>query len=303
MIDQAFRFVGAGPVEMSDVEKLPNGSTRPSGAFGLHPAKSRSINYKTARLDRFVGDVSPGSGYAGVPEKSGVKAPISTTTGPITSPSQVDPTILTGPADQPVTHPSQVDSTLPQPVDQMSGAFPVFDTEIHAGKELTDAKVRKALLADTDKRKQSSYARYDGRPLMYDFEFRLWQESLLASGYGPNASDADKPPPGTNADFFSVEGGATRPATADEQAKKASTRLADNAKKKKEEDAKAAKGRSKATDKNMAPCDQAPTGDGLDQEQRRPLTQPLSEKQVVDLRRSVVEAYNNELASTRGFTG
>jgi hypothetical protein len=138
---------------------------------------------------------------------------------------------------------------------------------------------------------------------MFDFEFRLWQESLLAAGYGPNANPDDRPQPDEVADYYAVEGGATRPATADEKAKKTEIRQANVAKRKKEEEARAKKGRGRAKDPNMAPADQAPTGDGLDQEQRRPLTQPLSEKQVVDLRRAIVDAYKLELASTRGFTG
>lgn len=306
-IDQAFKFVGAGPLELSDLSEPSEGEAgeqlRRTGKFTVRPAQSRVINYKTARLDRFVGDISPGSGYAGTPEKSSVKAPIVTVTGPITNPSQVDGTIVTSPIDGPVTSPHQVDGTLPPPTDRMSGAFPVFDTKIHTGSELTDAKVRKNLQTSKEERAASDSARYDGRPLMFDFEFRLWQESLLAAGYGPNANPNDRPQPEEVADYYVVEGGATRPATADEKAKKAEIRQANVAKRKKEEETRAKRGRSRAKDPNMAPADQAPTGDGLDQEQRRPLTQPLSEKQVVDLRRSVIEAYYAELASTRGFTG
>lgn len=285
-IDQAFKFVGAGPNEMSDLSK----NSARTGRFTDRPAATRSINYKTARLDRFVGDVSVGSGYSGIPEGGRVTAPSTTTTKAI----EVD--AITG-----ADHASEL--AKPPPADRMSGAFPLFDTKIHTGKELTDEKTRQALLSSGTERAPTDYARYDGRPLMFDFEFRLWQESLLAAGYGPNAKEADKPPPGTNADYFAVEGGATRPATADEIAKAAQDRKAAIAAKKKEEEERAKKGRGRAKDKNMAPADQAPTGDGLDQEQRRPLTQPLSEKQVVDLRRSVIKAYQFELASTRGFTG
>jgi hypothetical protein len=185
----------------------------------------------------------------------------------------------------------------------MSGAFPVFDTKIHTGSEVTDEKTRNALLASKEERIASGYARYDGRPLMFDFEFRLWQESLLAAGYGPNANPKDRPQPDEVADFYAVEGGATRPATAEEKAKKAETRLQNVAKRKKEEEERAKKGRGRATDKNMAPKEQAPTGDGLDQEILHPLTQPLSEKQVVELRRAIVNAYQLELAGNRGFTG
>ena len=290
-IDQAFKFIGAGPLELSDLSEPSEGEIgeqlHRTGRFTLRPASSRVIDYKTARLDRFVGDISPGSGYAGVPEGSSVKAPAVTSTE-VDAVSGADP-----------IH----SSATPPPPDRMSGAFPVFDTKIHTGSELTDEKTRKALLTNGTERAPSTYARYDGRPLMFDFEFRLWQESLLAAGYGPNAKAEDRPQPEEVADYYVVEGGATRPATADEKAKKAEIRLANVAKRKKEEETRAKRGRGRAKDPNMAPADQAPTGDGLDQEQRRPLTQPLSEKQVVDLRRAVAEAYQSELASTRGFTG
>jgi len=292
-IDQAFKFVGAAPRELSDVVR-DNGQTVAAATGGApvtfvgNPAASRVINYKTARLDRFVGDISIGSGYSGVPEGKAEKAP-ETTAVEVDAVSGADPISTTA---------------VPPPVDRMSGAFPVFDTVIHTGKELTDAKVRAALLKNGTERAQSDYARYDGRPLMFDFEFRLWQESLKAAGYGPNANEADKPSPGTNADYFTTEGGAVRPATAEELAVAAEKRVADVAKKKKEEEARTSKGRHRPTKcPNMEPAAQAPTGDGLEQEERKPLTQPLSEKQVVDLRRSIIEAYRDELASTRGFTG
>ena len=53
----------------------------------------------------------------------------------------------------------------------------------------------------------------------------------------------------------------------------------------------------------MTPDQQAPTGDSAEANERLPLPQPLSEKQVVDLRRAVVDAYIEELAGSRGFTG
>jgi len=291
-IDQAFRFVGASPREFAD-KVFDNGVELAAATgdvpvtFNGSPAASRTINYKTARLDRFVGDASVGSGYSG------------TATGKTTAPTATSTTLEVDAVSG--ADPVHADAVKPAP-NLMSGAFPIFDTKIHTGKEATDVKTRNALLVT--EAGPSDFPRYNGRPLMYDFEFRLWQESLKAAGYGPNANEADRPPPGTNADWFSVEGGATRPATDKEQAAAAQKRVADLAKKKKEEEARTSKGRHRPTVcKTMAPKDQAPTGDGLEQNERKPLTQPLSEKQVVDLRRSIIEAYREELANARGFTG
>jgi len=288
-IDQAFKFVGASPREYTD--KVYDNGVLQDAATGSNPvtfvgspAESRVIDYKTARLDRFVGDVSAGSGYSGAVE--GVASEL---------PDAVSGADAAAVGTTPAPLPAQ---------NKMSGAFPVFDTKIHTGKEATDPKTREALIKSGTETASSDFARYDGRPLMFDFEFRLWQESLKAAGYGPNANEADKPPPGTNADWFSVEGGATRPATPEEQATAAEKRLLAVEKKKKEDEARTAKGRHRPTVcKTMAPKDQAPTGDGLEQNERKPLTQPLSEKQVIDLRRAIIDAYRDELAGTRGFTG
>jgi hypothetical protein len=271
-IDQAFRFVGAGPIE----ETGPGGlaATKVDGNFATYfkqnPASNRQIDYKTATLRMFVGDVSPGSGYNGVPESS-------------------DKT------------PPATDGQADAPSNRMSGAFPVFDTELHSGTALLDDKVRSKLRADPEQFKPSDYARYDGRPLMYDFEFRLWQESLLAAGYAPNGEKlADS---ALASDFYVTDSGAVRPATAAEVAANTQKRKDAEEARKKKEKSRAKRGRQRSSAKTQDPSVQAPTGDGLNQEQRLPLTQPLSEKQVVDLRRAVVYGYQEELAKTRGFTG
>ena len=291
-IDQAFRFVGASPLELSDLSEPSDGeigeALHRTGEFKLRPAATRVIDYKIARLDRFVGDTSVGSGYSGHPEEAPAHAPIKTTTSNSAAfLAKAVPIYKDVP---------------PPPPDRMSGAFPIFDTKIHTGKEATDQATRDALTKNKGERYASTDARYDGRPMMFDFEFRLWQESLKDAGYGPNgekfASPADA------AQWFSTDGGGTRPSTAEERQQAAVKRVANLAADVEADRSRPKHGRSRPKEmKSHSPQDQAPTGDGLETAERKPLTQPLSEKQVVDLRRSIVEAYRKELASTRGFTG
>ena len=54
---------------------------------------------------------------------------------------------------------------------------------------------------------------------------------------------------------------------------------------------------------NMTPHQQAPTGDSTEGSEKKPLPQPLSEHQVVELRRAIIDAYREELEKSRGFTG
>jgi hypothetical protein len=270
-IDQAFRFVGAGPLELADAS--PEGFVQ----FKRNTAAARQIDFARARLDMFVGDVSPGSGYAGQPEGDKVVAPTKTTKS------------NTG-----------VTTTASAPTDRMSGAFPTFDTTLHTGEAATSQSARDALLQT--ERAPTDRARYDGRPIMHDFEFRLWQESLKAAGYAPTGEKiADN---AQVAAHFVTEGGSTRPATAQERAAALQQQKTTQEKRRQEERARTAAGRARpGKSRTPRPEDQAPTGDGLQQNERLPLPQPLSEKQVIDLRRAIIDAYRDELARTRGFTG
>jgi hypothetical protein len=279
-IDQAFRFVGAGPLELADPAKKNSDSD--GITFSQNPAKSRVIDYRTSRLDTFVGDTSPGSGYSGVKE------------GEEFTSSDETATDSSGATE---TTEAERDTS-----DRMSGAFPIFDTIPHTGDEALDKKTREALLKDAGQRAPSDYARYDGRPIMFDFEFRIWQESLRTAGYTPTAEKLEDA--SEVAMYYKKEGGQHRPATAEELAEAVEARKAKLEQRKKEEEEREERGRIRASKaKNHPPANQAPTGDGLEQEEKLPLPQPLSEKQVVDLRRSIVEAYRDELARNRGFTG
>lgn len=287
-IDEAFRFVGAAPLELADpVPTEATTETKNKGPqFTKHPAATRVIDYKNMRLDFFVGDTSTGSGYIGVPEGSAPTAPTATT-------SEVDPSSL--------ARMSLAVAAAAKIGNRMSGAFPIFDTKIHDGTAATDKKVRDALLAGGE-RQPSNRARYDGRPLMFDFEFRLWQDSLKAAGFGPDESKISQ---NSDAAEYVVENGVVRRKTAHEIMTAGLNRSINLEAAKKEEEALKKRGRSnpKKKSKNMKPSVQAPTGDGLEMEQKIPLPQPLSEKQVIDLRRAIIDAYRDELTRTRGFTG
>lgn len=291
-IDEAFRFVGASPIELAD--RVPSDASeevRNRGAqFTQNPAATRVINYRTMRLDQFVGDTSVGSGYSATPEGVATPAPTSTST---TTDGGDAPDAISG-------------ATPAPPADRMSGAFPVFDTKIHTGKEATDKKTRDALLRSNGERAPSDRARYDGRPLMYDFEFRLWQQSLRDAGFAPSGEMIEENAEVSDYYVEDTKGNIVRPKTPEERAASVQKRKEDLEARKKEQDSRKKKGRHdpRAKKSNNIPTkDQAPTGDGLEQEQRLPLPQPLSEKQVVDLRRAIIDAYAEELARTRGFTG
>lgn len=285
-IDEAFRFVGASPVEYADNQpsapETPSDSDQPV-TFSKNPARGRKIDYAHARFDLFAGDTSIGSGYSAAPE--GVQLPT-----PVTTPPQ----------DIQVQGVDTISSASPLlSVDRMSGAFPVFDTRTHSGQEATDATARANVAAQ--ERGPSNYARYDGRPIMFDFEFRIWQESLAKAGYAPGEA-----PDSLNAEYVVKDGAAVRPKTPAELAADAQRRREAVAARDKEDELKRARGKSVPTDKkrtSMRAADQAPTGDGLEENRRDPVPQPLSEKQVIDIRRSIVDAYRAELARTRGFEG
>jgi hypothetical protein len=275
-IDEAFRFIGAAPLELADGVTTPDeGADGPR--FTERPADERTIDYKKMRLDFFVGDTSPGSGYAGVP--AGTESKASSAGGGSTAEDQA--------------------------ADRMSGAFPIFDTRTHSGKSATDQKTRDALL-NGEERKPSTYARYDGRPVMYDFELRIWQQSLADAGFAPTGERIAENAEVGDFTVLDSKGNVVRAKTAEERATAAVRRKEINEERAQRADARKKRSRHDPRPRkcpNMAPKDQAPTGDGLEQEERKPLPQPLSEKQVVDLRRAVIDAYREELERNRGFTG
>lgn len=278
-IDEAFRFVGAAPMELRDDVSSDSSSKDRAITFGKNPASARVIDYKKMRLDAFAGDVSPGSGYSGVG--------LSSSTESTDEEGDVETSTITDDA-----------------ANRMSGAFPLFDTKIHSGEAATKSSVRKKVAKAESQ--PSDRARYDGRPLMYDFEYRLWQDSLANAGITPSQEEiADG---ATQADYVvqNDKGGHVRHKTPKERLQATQDRQAKEAAESERLKAREARGRSnpkstKAT--SMPPDQQAPTGDGLSQEDRVPLTQPLSEKQSIDLRRGIVRAYRDELKRNRGFTG
>ena len=208
-IDEAFRFSGAAPLEMIDNEATT--------------VFLKDVDYATNRLDNFVGVTAPGYGYAAEQTTEQVQ-----------------------PAQASVTTPAGTSTVAAKPIPtSMSAAFPVFDTKIHRNAEATDAKVRADLMKTESA--SSNWPRYDGRPQMFDFEFRLWQKSLSDAGYAPDGQ--------------------------------------------------------KIAIANMTPHQQAPTGDSTEGSEKKPLPQPLSEHQVVELRRAIIDAYREELEKSRGFTG
>ena len=265
-IDEAFRFIGASSKEFSDKEAGEDTTTlrkrgRPP-TFEQNPAETRSIDYSAVKLEVFVGDVSAGSGYAGVPIEAGSG-------------------------------------------DLMTGAFPVFDTELHTGEAATDAKTRTALLEDPAQRAKSSRPRYEGRPLMYDFEYRLWLQSRFNAKQTPTGEELAEN--AAVADYFVVDGdNAVRPKTPEERAQATADRLSTVQERKKRDRKRKKRGRMSHEPSSFTcipPNEQARTGDGLEQGQKLPLPQPLAEYQVVELRRAVAYAYREELVRTRGFTG
>ena len=266
-IDEAFAFIGATSIEFADKVSSDASDEDRIVTFEDNPTSGRVVDYKTARLDHFVGDTSAGSGFSGKAEGDTFEYDLGG-----------DDEDLKAPTDQ--------------ALQRMSGAFPIFDTIIHTGTETSDQKVRNAIAREQSGK--SDRARYDGRPMMFDFEFRLWQESLFNAGKTPSQEDIAKN--AEQADYVVVDGKGNfvRPRTPKEQAAATAARL---------ETIETRRRRRKTRRKRTGPEQAAPTGDGLEQGEKMPLSQPLSEKQVVDLRRSVVEAYNEELGKTRGFTG
>jgi len=279
-IDEAFSFIGAAPRELADKISSDASDSDRIATFKTNPAASRVIDYKKLKLDYFVGDTSAGSGFSGKTE------------GDITSGSPENAVDAVSGADQ-----------LSTGEDRMSGAFPEFDTKIHTGDLATDQTKRDA--AAFKERAPSDRARYDGRPKMYDFEFRLWQASLEAAGLTPSqqkiAEDA------IAADYVVVEDGkVVREKTPEEVKDAVKARKANIAAQAAREKERPKRGRHRPRPRNcpnMPPKAAAPTGEGLEQGEKFPLPQPLAESQVVALRRSIVEAYQEELKKTRGFTG
>ena len=268
-IDQAFRFIGAGPVEFADV------SSEGQISFTTNPADERTVNYKTAKLELFAGDVSSGSGYSATTE--------------------ADTFTL-----EDETGATEVGKT-DEATDRMSGAFPIFETEVHFGDEAIDRATRQAKAKEDSG--PSTRARYDGRPTMFDFEARLWLDSLSRAGLTPTSVEIAE---NSTSGDYTVENGVVRRKTGEERKDAAVNRRQVSLDREERLAQRRAQGRhdpSPPRCPNMPPREQAPTGSTLDQEDRKPLTQPLSEKQVVDLRRQVVEAYKEELERNRGFPG
>jgi hypothetical protein len=284
-IDEAFKFIGAGPVELADAEQAKGELV----SFATQPAATRVINYKVNRLDKFVGDTSEGSGYFGQVDGLKTATPEKTaTTVSAATAGDLQPDAVSG-------------ADFAAAADRMSGAFPIFDTEPHTGAAALDKETRSKLANSAEQRAPSGRARYDGRPIMYDFEFRIWQDSRRLAGFSPTGEKVADAATATK--FYTADGGQYRPASPEELATAAVERKALIAKRAEEEAAREETDRSKPTADDQPPARQAPTGKGLEQEQRDALPQPLSEKQVIELRRSIVDAYRDELARNRGFTG
>jgi len=278
-IDEAFRFVGAAPLELRDSVSDDKSEKNRTPTFTQNPANRRVIDYKNSRLDHFVGDTSPGSGYAGA-----------TDADTYTVEDEEGNVIDVAPTED--------------AEDRMSGAFPVFDTKIHTKEKATDAKARaKAAREESGK---SDRARYDGRPLMYDFEFRLWQQSIADAGLTPTGEEIAKDAIIADYTVRDSRDAVVRPRTPEERKEATKQRLERLEQKRKAASARRKGGKHDPTPRrcpNMPPSSQAPTGDDLEDGTKKPLTQPLSEKQVVDLRRSIIKAYREELKKSRGFTG
>lgn len=267
-IGEAFKFVGAAPEEIID---------RVAGTIGEGDITG-TIDYSRHKLRNFVGTAASGFGYSGAKIGQELKPPTTTTT-------TTDGTAGTTAA------------VVPSYENRMSAAFPVFDVTTHTGSAATDSKVRNELLAT--ERKPSDYARYDGRPIMFDFEYRLWQKSLEEAGYTP---DSERMAAGAEqSDYVVTDGGGTRRATPEEQASNTKKRLEAEAAQKLK--GKGHKSKARRAKTSMSAAAQAPTGTGLETNERQALPQPLSEKQVIDLRRSIIDAYREELEKNRGFSG
>lgn len=254
-IDQAFQFVGAAPIEYAD-----------------KPAAARQIDYAKATFRQFVGDPKTGSGYNGRPEPA-------------------TPSTTKNAAARPAASSSARGGGAKTP--QMSGAFPRFDTKIHTGNEATDASARQQ--AKQNESGLTEFARYDGRPVMYDFEYRLWQASLAAAKVSPGDAAADAVRDASAA-YAPAPGGGAVPLSPKAQAASAAQRKAAG------RDKTAAERKVKKTP-SLTPAEQAPTGDSAENGSLLPLPQPLSERQIVDLRRAVVAAWRKELEEDRGQLG
>ncbi len=249
-IDQAFRFVGAAPLEYAD-----------------RPAAARAIDYAKATFREFRGDAQSGSGYNGKPEAA---APSTTKSGARPAAAGAAP--------------------KPPP---MNGAFPLFDTRIHTGNLATDAAARRT--AKQNESAPTPFARYDGRPVMYDFEFRLWKASVAAAAVSPGSAESQSVRD-ASAGFTAAAGGTVAP-------RAAAVRAADATHRKAAQDQKSAVDRGVKKTPSPTPAQQAPTGDSAENGSLLPMPQPLSERQIVDLRRAVVAAWRKELEDGRAQLG
>ena len=176
---------------------------------------------------------------------------------------------------------------------RMSGAFPDFETKIHTGDTATDKAKRDA--AVTGESGTSVFPRYDGRPVMFDFEYRLWQASLAAAKQSSSANAGDTALQGA-ARYTSGPNGTAVPTSPQTIASAAPAMVAAQAKKAKAD---------KAVKQTLAPTadQQAPTGAAAQNSPALPLPQPLSERQIVDIRRAVIAMYMKELEDSRGQSG
>jgi hypothetical protein len=139
---------------------------------------------------------------------------------------------------------------------------------------------------------------------MFDFEFRLWQQSLSDAGQTPTGEELAENAESSDYTIQDKKGNVIRPKTKEEIKDSLAKRKIAVERRKREEAKKLERDRHRPRRcPNMPPKEQAPTGDGLEKEQKNPLPQPLSEMQVVTLRRAVIDAYREELERNRGFTG
>jgi len=256
-IDQAFRFSGATPVG-ADYNKSAEENVR-----------NRQYDMAKEKLDRFEGNAAPGSGYSGTPVKT------AQTPG----------------------------SRLPQ----MSGAFAQFDTELHADIPGLNAVTNIAATAiagisaegadavqimanlKTTQAEATQIPRYDGRPVMFDFERRIWKESEVQAGRAALAFTPDE--------LLDTDGDPTLGFMA---------RDIDMPRSEQERiflgQQREAMGLARSTT-GHTPEQRAPTGASLNNGTKLPVPEPMSEAQVIKLRRQVVEAYRDEVRKYRGFIG
>lgn len=241
--------------------------------IGAEPKSSGST-------EQFVGTTKPGYGFS-------AKTDI-----------ELEPPDVVSSADESSTTAPATPSSKPR-ASRMGAAFPEFDTTLHTGTAALDNSERTKVALE-----ESFYSdspRYDGRPIPYDFEHRIWLQSLANSRKGPAGEDFAEGADVSDYYFLDSKKGVVAVKTKEDQAEAAMKRTEEEAAKLAKERVSKAKGKNKK--KPMTAKEQAPTGDDLDEEPRNPLPQPLSERQVIELRRAIIMAYAEELEKSRGFTG